>query len=423
MPASKNYTETFNHFKASLKNDALQKIREQSLVDFEKLGFPTRQDEDWRYFSTKDIAETSFKFLDSDQTKSLDGTVDAYIQKYDDRLVFINGHFSQQFSQIKSDLGVQIQTLEQALETDPESIKNEIESLEALSSFSHLNKTFAKPGSVIRISKNQTIKSPLHLVFVATEPNSFTSPLNLIQVKENAKVDFVESYLSLANATFTNAHTEIHLAAGAIVNHTKIQNEGAKAYHIGSMRATQERDSQFHSFNFTSGAKLGRNDIYVTLKDSGSHVSLDGLYVLNDDQIIDNHTTIDHEKPHATSSQLYKGILNDSSRAVFNGKVFVRQDAQQTDSSQLNKNLLLSKKASVDTKPQLEIAADDVSCTHGATVGQISDEEMFYIESRAIPKEQARQMLVRGFADDVLDELKTEQVRGLLDEILDQKLN
>jgi Fe-S cluster assembly protein SufD len=253
---------------------------------------------------------------------------------------------------------------------------------------------------------------------------NIATPRNLIIAGENAQLKLIETYAGLSNSTyFTNAVSEIVVARNAHVEHFKVQQESESAYHIGSTYIDQQRDSNYKSYNFVFGGHLVRNNFSTTLSDEGIECTLNGLYIGVNDQHIDNHTVIDHARPNCHSEELYKGILDDQAHGVFNGKIYVRQDAQKTNAIQSNNIILLSDDAAIDTKPQLEIFADDVRCTHGATIGQLDENAYFYLRSRGIDKKRARQLLIYAFASDVIDRVEIEPLRTKLSELLAEKLH
>jgi len=247
-------------------------------------------------------------------------------------------------------------------------------------------------------------------------------PRVLVLVGAQAQCTIVEQYRGVAKeaAYFTNAVTEVVTGEGAVVDHYKIQREHASAFHVASMQVTLGRSANFSSHSISLGGALVRNDVGAVLE-TGSHATLNGLYIVNGTQHVDNHTVIDHAKPNATSHELYKGILDGKSMAVFNGRIIVRKDAQKTDSKQTNKNLVLSDEATIDTKPELQIHADDVRCTHGATIGQIDEEALFYLRSRAIGRREARSLLTYAFAQDIVDRVKVKPLAESLERILFEK--
>ena len=270
------------------------------------------------------------------------------------------------------------------------------------------------------------VETPIQLVFISdgARPNASSFPRVLLVAEENSSATLVESYASTDDAAyFTNAVVEIVLREGARLEHYKVQRESQTAFHIATTQADLGPNSSYDATAITLGAKLSRHDYGVTMDHEGAECWVDGLYLVGNEQHTDTHSVIDHRKPHCTSHQLYKGILDGKSRAVFNGKVFVRHDAQKTDAMQTNKNLLLSNEARVDTKPQLEILADDVKCAHGAAVGQISEDELFYLATRGIHPDLARNLLTYGFAEEVIGKIKLDSIRGQLDEVVLNHLN
>jgi Fe-S cluster assembly protein SufD len=256
------------------------------------------------------------------------------------------------------------------------------------------------------------------------ETDNVIFPRLLLVAEENSSATLIESYVTTNDAAyFTNAVVEIVLEDGARLEHYKVQREAAQAFHVATTVADLGASSTYDATTITLGAQLSRHDINVTMDNEGAECWVDGLYLVAGSQHTDTHSVIDHRKPHCTSHQLYKGILDGKSRAVFNGKIFVRHDAQKTDAMQTNKNLLLSNEARVDTKPQLEILADDVKCAHGAAVGQIEEDELFYLETRGIHPDLARNLLTYGFAEEVIGKIKIESIRAQLDEAVLNRLN
>jgi Fe-S cluster assembly protein SufD len=291
--------------------------------------------------------------------------------------------------------------------------------------FTALNTAFLQDGAFVSVPGGALLEIPVHILFVSTgmEAEFISSPRNLIVAERNSQVSIIESHVSLSdNVYFTNSVSEIVLGENAVVEYDKLQIESSRAYHIGSTHIQQERSSNFTSNAISLGGLLVRNNVSVVLDGEGAEATLNGLYLGTGVQHIDNHTTIDHAKPRCPSHELYKGILSGKSRGVFNGKIKVRKDAQKTDAKQTNKNLILSDEASVDTKPQLEIFANDVKCTHGATIGQLDEEAIFYLRSRGVDVDRARDLLIYAFASDVVDRIKVEPLRDLLHEMIHARL-
>jgi len=291
--------------------------------------------------------------------------------------------------------------------------------------FTALNTSLVGDGAFVYIPPGKTVEKPIHLLFVSTaEEPTVSHPRVLIVAGEGSVATVIESYASIGeDVYFTNAVTEVVTERGAVLDHYRLQEESDLAFHIASTEIHQERDSRYFSCAISLGGEIARHNLNVAVADENVETTIDGLYVVAGRQHTDSHMVIDHQKPHSNSFQLYKGILDGKARAVFNGKVFVREGALLTDARQLNKNLLLSAEAHVDTKPELEIFADDVKCSHGATVGQLEDEELFYLASRGIPQEQARALLTYGFAEDVISKIRLKSVREQLDRIVLDKLH
>jgi Fe-S cluster assembly protein SufD len=281
-----------------------------------------------------------------------------------------------------------------------------------------LNTAFLQSGVFIWIPKNVHLQTPIQITFVA-DPSAQDSnfPRVLIVAEENSSATVIESFVSNGDERyFTNAIAEIVVKDGARLDHYRLQRESHNAFHVSTTSAELGRASRYYTTSINLGAQLARHDVSVVMDHEGAETSVDGLYMVGQDQHTDTHSVIDHKQPHCNSHQLYKGILDGNGRAVFNGKIFVREGAQKTDAMQTNKNLLLSDKARVDTKPQLEIFADDVKCAHGAAVGQIDPEELFYLETRGITAELGRSLLTYGFAEEVIGKIKLESIRSQLDQ-------
>jgi Fe-S cluster assembly protein SufD len=286
-----------------------------------------------------------------------------------------------------------------------------------------LNAAFMGTAHVVRVPKGAVIEEPIEIDYRVTEQGGPVAahPRTVVLVGANAQCTIVERYGG-SGRYFTNAVTEIVVGEGAIVDHYKVQQESREAFHVASMHATLGRSANFTSHSLSLGALLARNDVVAVLSE-GTEATLNGLYIVNGTQHIDNHTTIDHARPHGTSHELYKGILDGKASAVFNGRILVRKDAQKTDSKQTNKNLVLSDEAVINTKPELQIFADDVRCTHGATIGQLDAEAMFYLQSRGIGRADARRLLTYAFAQDIIDRVKVRSLKDSLEAILLEKFH
>lgn len=406
----------------------LDTLRRSAAERFSAVGFPTSRDEEWRFTPVTPIATTSWR----DSTGSVrisPQELDPYLFGHPEwtKLVFVNGVYSPGLSS-EGNLpeGVRVVSLAEAVlegvATDDLGRHAPIES----SPFTALNTGRFRDGAFVQVPAGQDLQQPIHLLFVATEEagGSVIQPRNLLIVGRGSRASLIESYVALGSAQshWTNTITEVVAEANCWVEHTRIQREGERAYHIGGTYVSQQRDSHYRSFSLAMGGALSRHNLQTRLTDENVEALLYGLYLTRGDQLVDNHTVIYHDQPNCRSWEVYKGILEDRSRAVFNGKVFVRPEAQKTDAKQTNRNLLLSDRARVDTKPQLEIFADDVKCTHGATVGQLDDLALFYARSRGVPAEKAQRLLTYAFAAEVISEVAIQPVRAELERLVRERL-
>jgi Fe-S cluster assembly protein SufD len=398
--------------------------RESAIAQFERLGFPTTKLEQWRFTSVAPIAERPFT-LASDGAGRTDGRhvpLSAPVA----HAVCVNGRYAPALSTVDGlPAGVRIQGLEASLASNPTLVEPFLArlSLTQTSAFTSLNTAFLRDGVVVFIDRGIVLTQPIEVTFVSVAEGSasVSHPRLLVVAGEGSQATVLERYTG-SGAAFTNAVGEIWLGANAVLDHYKLQEEPEDSFHIASMFVHSARSGNFSSHSLTFGGALVRNDVVATLDGEGIDCTLNGLYVGRDRQLIDNHTTIDHAKPHCGSHEVYKGILGEQSRAVFNGKIIVRPDAQKTDAKQTNKALLLSNDAKIDTKPELEIFANDVKCTHGAAIGQLDEAAMFYLRSRGLGLAESRAMLVHAFAGDILNRVKIEPVRRYLEQSLTARL-
>jgi Fe-S cluster assembly protein SufD len=402
-------------------------LREKASERYEQLDFPTTHDEEWKYTNISPILKVPYQ-----QTAGPAGVTGELIEPFtfeesrQTQLVFINGRFSSELSNLSGLAdGIIVSNLANALAEHPKLVSGYLGAYAGYQDevFTALNTAQISDGAFIYVSK--IIENPIHLLFFSTGAEPFVShPRVLIVTTEGAIASIIESYISPGpDVYFTNAVTEVYAAQGSVITHYRLQEESDRAFHVATTGVYQERESNYTSYAISLGGEIVRHNLNVTLSDENIEATIDGLYVASGTQHVDNHTSIDHRKPHCTSHQLYKGIMDGKSRAVFNGKVFVREGALLTDAHQLNKNLLLSADATVNTKPQLEIFADDVKCSHGAAVGQLEDEELFYLSTRGINPERARALLTYGFAEDVISKIKLKSVRKQLDRVVLEKLH
>ena len=408
----------------------LRAVRKAGIAHFVNLGFPTTDHEEWRFTNVTSITKLPFnpvlEYSANDLTSKKVKPI-TFEKMKGSRLVFVDGHFSKELSVIQPN-SIKIGSLAAAIATDSGILEQYLARHARFdeNAFTALNTAFFFDGAFVFIPDGVVVDEPIHLLFISTAKEMGTTihPRNLLIVGKGSKATFIESYESHSKVPyFTNALTEIVLEENAVVEHCKLQNEALQSFHIATIHAYQRQNSHFTSHSISVGAQLARNNIHVVLDGEGIDSILNGLYLANGTQLVDHHTVVDHAKPNCGSHEYYHGILDGKSKGVFNGKIFVRKDAQKTDAKQTNRNLLLSSDATIDTKPQLEIFADDVKCTHGATVGQLDEEAIFYLKSRGIGHDTARSMLIHAFASEVLNRIKMKAVQVSLDKLLNDYLD
>ena len=398
----------------------LRELRREAMGAFERLDFPTMKDEDWHFTNVAPIAERIFGLPGKGGEVSPDLIARFAFGSEWNTLVFVNGRLDRIDEQSKNIPGTTVTTFAEEIVKDSELVKRRLSTLAAPESaaFTALNTAFAIDGAVIRIAPDTVVDKPIHLLFITDEnaDDSAVQTRNLIVAERNSQVTIIESYVGIGGENyFSNAVTEVFVGEGARVGHYKLQTESRSAFHVGTIQVNQARDSRYESFSFATGAKLSRTNVYTTLAGDAAEAVLNGLYMVDGVQHVDHQTRIEHVAPNCPSHELYKGILDGNSHGVFNGKVYVHPEAQKTDGKQSNNNLLLSDGARVDTKPQLEIFADDVKCTHGATVGRLDETALFYMRSRGIGPSQAKRLLTYAFAADVLEKIELEPLREALE--------
>lgn len=403
-------------------------IRDRGLAEFKRLGVPTTRHEEWKYLSLRALGEQSFagayplnlyrEDLEGSPLSDLNATT----------LTFVNGFYAPELSSEYAEQGgAFVGTLVQGAEAFPEIVTEHLGQLagnfegklgEFLDApFVALNDAHLGEGAFVFVPKGIAAKTTIHLRFITKTLGRALAayPRVLIVLERGAKAQIVESYIGLGGEAFVDSVSEVYLAEEAKLDHVRLQEESGETIHISRTQFVQEGTSRLHSVNVSFGAKIARNDVDLDLRGEYTESRLDGVYVGLGDQAIDNHTRIDHAKPNCNSFEVYKGILDGNATGVFNGKIFVYEDAQKTDAKQTNKALLLSPNASLNTKPQLEIFADDVKCTHGATVGQIREDALFYLRSRGVPVNEAKALLVYAFAAEVLERIEIPGVREALE--------
>ena len=417
---------SFAQLEKRLGTDApswVHQIRRQAIARFGELGFPTTHQEEWKYTNVAPLVRIPFQPV-TEQAHGLsaeDLARSPLAALSLARLVFVNGVYSHKLSSTAGlPEGVRVASLAEALAGEAGRSGELEQHLARYAAYDRhpfvaLNTAFLEQGAFLRIPPGLVVEQPIHLLFVSTgnAVPQVSHPRNLILADRESQVALIESYVGLGEAAyFTNAVTEIAVGESAVVEHYKLQQESQRAFHVATVQVHLGRSSVFTNQNVSLGGALVRNDLIAVLDGEGAECTLNGLYLGTGRQHVDNHTTLDHARPHCSSHEIYKGILDGKATGVFNGAIIVRQDAQKTNAKQSNRNLLLSQDATINTKPQLEIWADDVRCTHGATVGQIDQDALFYLRTRGMDLQAARDLLTYAFASEPLGQMKVEAVRG-----------
>jgi Fe-S cluster assembly protein SufD len=410
-------------------SDAIARLREDAWQRFLSLGFPTTRDEEFRFTSVAPIAETPF-VLGAAAHASADAVDSLRIPNAAAELVFVNGHYAPSLSNYGVvPGGAQLGSLAWHFAAPRPSLTPHLARIAPFDDkpFVALNLAFLHDGAWIVLGAGTVVEHPIHLIFITSSeqqaPPLMSHPHVVVALGENSQASVIETYAGPADAPyFTNAVTEIVLDQNAVLEHYKLQHEGAAAYHVGGVHVRARRSAAYTSHSISLGGALVRSDVTAVLDGEGVECTLNGLYAADGERLVDNHTTIDHAQPHCGSREIYKGILAGRARGVFNGKIIVRPDAQKTDAKQTNRALLLSEDARINTKPQLEIFANDVKCTHGAAVGQLDEEALFYLRSRGLAAPDAKRLLIRAFAIDVLNRMPLAPVRASVERRLEQQL-
>ena len=426
------FLEKFEQFEEISKDpDWVRVARKAGISHFIELGFPTLQDEDWRFTNVAPIASLPFKPVleparDSVTAKALGHFTFAGLAG--SKLVFVDGHFAPELSSVaRLPDGVKVMSLAAALASDTALIEKYLfrHARADTNAFTALNTAFFQDGGYIYLPAGKIVAEPIQLLYVSTANGNGTTahPRNLIVAERGSQVTIVENFVSLSAASYvTNSVTELVVGDNAVVEHLKFQDESQEAFHIATVAAHLGRASNVVTHSIALGAKLSRTNIYANLAGEGLECILNGLYITRGEQLADHYMIVEHAQPRCASHEYFNGILDDKSKGVFHGRILVRPGAQKTDAKQTNKNLLLSDDATADTKPQLEIYADDVKCTHGATIGQLNDEAIFYLRSRCIGLGKARRMLIHAFAGEIIDRVRCTSVREELDKLVWERL-
>ena len=427
------YISGFGEFEKRLnggKGNFVHEKRKAALSNFSKLEFPTVKDEEWKYTSIAPLLKHNF--TPSIEKKSVSKELiksNLFDEMEHSLIVFINGYFSPEHSDLLNlPKGVVLGSIAAEIKSNNKILQEHFSKYAEHQNniFTALSTAYTEDGAFVHVPEGKIVEEPIHIIFVTTAGGNkiLIQPRNLFVAEKNSQVTIIEHYVSEEESIyFTNAVTEIVAEENAVVDHIKLQEESKKSFHIARMEVDQERNSNFSSHSISTGGDLTRNEFNARFNDEGGECTLNGLFMIDGSQLFDAHTLMDHAKPNCNSHEHYKGILDDKSRGVFNGKVVVRQDAQKTNAFQENNNILLSDEALMNTKPQLEIFADDVKCSHGATIGQMDDDAKFYLKSRGIGEEVSKGILLHAFASDVVTSIKIESIRNYIEKIITEKFN
>lgn len=399
--------------------DSFGSARDLANSLIEEKGLPSRKNEEYKYTNLSKILERNFSEFNgnSDSNTNLKGLIPTLTEN---QLVFVNGVLSEELSNYDLPKGISIESLENSKHAIGEKIDASTDE------YLLLNTSNLKTGVAISIDKSAIIENPVVLIHItdSSKNQAVSHPRVYINAEENSQATIVELFIGLGDAlSFTNAVTEINCSTKSNTTYIKIGNENTNQLHVGNTQVHVANDTVFNSVTVNFGGKMVRNNLHISINGSHSEAHLDGLYVTDNKEHVDNHTVVDHKVPNCESHELYKGIMSGSSKGIFNGKIFVRPDAQVTNAFQSNKNILLSDDATINTKPQLEIWADDVKCSHGCTTGKLDKEQLFYLRSRGIGEQSAKLMLLDAYANEVIEKIKDENLKTYVQEILHNKID
>lgn len=433
MDLKEKLISDFEIYESKLNGSATEKINNIKLDAkkyFELLGFPTRKQEDWRFTNINPIISNEYNLVEDKELYLSNEDVQKFLipDLKANILVFINGKYSKQNSKIISGNDkVFIGTLKETEKSKKELFEKYFAKAADYKTdgFTALNTAYTDNGVFIHITRKNELSEPILILNITDSSKSeiMYNPRVLLVAEESSKLSLIEIYESNGvNFNFSNAVTEIYAGNNSEVNYYKIQNEGDKSYHVGTTQVQQERDSRFNSLTVSWGGSVIRNNLNASLKNEGTDTVMKGLFISEKSQQIDNHTFVDHASPNCHSNELYKGIMDGESNCVFNGKIMVRKDAQKTNAYQMNKNIILSKKALVNSKPQLEIFADDVKCSHGATTGQLDTEQLFYLKARGIGEKEGKKLLLYAFANEIFEDVHINELKEYLGKKLSDRL-
>jgi Fe-S cluster assembly protein SufD len=427
-----SYLESFTEFeKLAAGHDLpwLRKLRRDAFAHFCEAGFPTTHDEDWRFTNVSAIAQTAFRLTRNRRVRMSQQELEPYrVPGVSCQLVFVNGRFARELSSLgKLPDGVKVSSLAGEISSNPGAIEPHFGRYIDIrrDAFCALNTAFGEDGAYVHIPRGTLVEEPIYLLFVSTanDAPSMSHPRNLIVAEEDSQATFVEDYVSRdGGAVFCNTVTELVAGDHTVLSHYMVEREHTEAFNISTLRIQQGRSTNVVSHSVLLGGALVRNNVHPVLAGEGGECLINGLFIGNGRQHLDNYMLVEHGSPRCSSRQFYNGILDGHAHGVFHGRIIVHKDAQKTDAKQTNRNLLLSDDAQIDTKPQLEIYADDVKCTHGATIGQIEGDALFYLRSRGIDEVSARKLLLFAFASECLDRMKQGPVRKHVEGLINRCL-
>jgi Fe-S cluster assembly protein SufD len=421
--------QDFSLYKNQAEQGSFLALREQAFAEFESLGFPTTKHEEWKYTSLKSITEKTFSAtceIGTHLKPIIDNLAVSAIEA--NRLVFVNGSFVAELSSIiETDSTIVIGSLASERHNNKAVFEKHFGKYADVKgvALNALNTALLSDGAFVYVPAGKTPTFPIVIIHLADASaiNVLAQPRNLIVVEANSSVVLIENYSSTgSNASFTNVVSEIYAGENAHVEHYKIQQQAGETYHNNYTQIFQEANTNINHVTLTLDGTWVRNNLHFYMNGQNCNSLLYGLYIPDGRQHVDNHTRVDHASPNCFSDEKYKGVLKDHSTAVFNGKIHVHIDAQKTNAYQRNQNVLLSNDATINTKPQLEIFADDVKCTHGATIGQLDEESMFYLRSRGIPENTARKILLNAFADDIAEKIKIPELVQIMEQEIERKI-
>lgn len=426
LDAKQLYLQAIRETESALPGRGLpwmRELRTHAAERFGVTGFPTTRDEAWKYTNLAPLIKQRFQIAPANGAAPGDGYFPTDLDVY--RLVFVNGRYRSDLSNVPNVANRPVAgSLKEGLERHPDIFEQHLGRVAPaeMHALTALNTSLLLDGAYVFLPSGATIDRPIHLVYASTA-DAFTQPRTLVVANAGSRATVIEQYVGAPDARyFTNAVTEVVLERGASLEHYRLQQESLQGFHVNGLYLRQREKSVFVSHGVDLGGLLVRNDLGATLSAEGASCAMNGLYIVDGRQHVDNHTVVDHAKPRCISKEFYKGVLGGRGRAVFNGRVLVRPEAQQTDAEQVNNNLLLSDDAEIDTKPELEIYADDVKCSHGATIGQLDEDQLFYLRARGVDNAAARDLLTFAFANDVLHRFRLAPLRLMLERSLTARL-